>query len=87
MIDALLPMQLSQYLNAVVSLLGVFAAMIFGSPYVVLAIVPVVIFYGWFQQYYRHTSIELQRLEALSRAPILSHLAETISKRKLRKSL
>jgi hypothetical protein len=53
--------------------------MIFGSPYVVIAIVPVVIFYVWFQQYYRHTSIELQRLEALSRAPILSHLSETIS--------
>ena len=27
----------------------------------------------------RHTSVEIQRMEALSRAPIFSHLAETIN--------
>jgi len=40
----------------------------------------VLVFYIWFERHYRKTSIELQRLEALSRAPIFSHLNETISK-------
>jgi len=51
----------------------------FASVYVIFAIVPVSIFYLWFQWYYRHTSVELQRMEALARAPILSHLGETMN--------
>ena len=53
--------------------------MCFASPYLIIAIVPVIIFYGWFERFYRKTSIEIQRLEALSRAPIFSHINETIS--------
>jgi len=79
MIDVLLPMQLSLYINAIFSLFAIFAAILFGSPYVAIAIVPMMIFYVFFQYYYRKTSVELQRLEALSRAPILSHLAESLN--------
>jgi hypothetical protein len=78
-VDALLPIQLSQWMFSVFNLLGVFAGMIIGSYWVVLAIVPCILFYGWFQWFYRHTSVELQRMEALARAPILSHLGETMS--------
>jgi hypothetical protein len=78
MVDAMLPMQMSQFINSLFSLFAVFAAMMFASVYVIIIIVPVVVFYLWFQQRYRYTSVELQRLEALSRAPLLSHLAETM---------
>jgi ABC-type multidrug transport system fused ATPase/permease subunit len=81
LVDALLPIQMAQLINSIFSLFGVFAAMMFGSVYVVIAIVPAICFYLWFQNRYRHTSVELQRLEALSRAPILSHLSETMCKR------
>eukprot|EP01118_Nematostelium_gracile_P016057 TRINITY_DN656_c0_g1_i1.p1 TRINITY_DN656_c0_g1~~TRINITY_DN656_c0_g1_i1.p1 ORF type:complete len:1510 (-),score=442.59 TRINITY_DN656_c0_g1_i1:26-4555(-) len=76
-IDALLPIQMTQVLNSIFGLIGVFAAMLFASPYLIIPIVAAVIFYTFFQVYYRHVSVELQRLESLSRAPILSHLAET----------
>jgi len=79
LVDALLPIQLSQYINAIFSLFAIFAALLFGSPFVAIAIVPMLIFYIWFQYFYRKTSVELQRLEAVSRAPILSHLSETLN--------
>jgi len=53
--------------------------MIFASSWILLGIFPVVIFYIWFQMRYRHTSVEIQRMEALSRAPIFSLLGETIN--------
>jgi ABC-type multidrug transport system fused ATPase/permease subunit len=78
-IDNLLPLQLSQYMLSVFSILGIFASMCFASPYLALVFAAAVVGYVFFERYYRHTSIELQRLEALSRAPIFSHLSETIS--------
>ena len=78
-IDSLLPIQLPQYINSIFQLFGVFAAMLFGNYYIIFAILPMVAIYIWFQTYFRYTSIELQRLEALSRAPILSQLSETMS--------
>lgn len=64
---------------SVFSILGIFASMCFASPYLALVFAAAVVGYVFFERYYRHTSIELQRLEALSRAPIFSHLSETIS--------
>jgi len=34
--------------------------------------------YWLLTNYYRKTSVEIQRLESLSRAPVFSHLSETI---------
>ncbi len=78
-VDTLLPIQLINYVNSIFSIIGMFAAIMFASYWLIFVIVPMVVFYVWFQWYYRHTSVELQRMEALSRAPILSHLAETMS--------
>jgi len=79
LVDIMLPMQFSQWLNAIFQILGIFSGMCFASPYVLLAIGPVIGFYLWFQNRYRHSAIELQRLEAVSRAPLLSHLSTTMS--------
>jgi ABC-type multidrug transport system fused ATPase/permease subunit len=78
LIDNMLPIQLMQYLGSIFNIFGAFAGMCFASPYIAIAIPVVLVFYIWFERHYRKTSIELQRLEALSRAPIFSHLNETI---------
>jgi ABC-type multidrug transport system fused ATPase/permease subunit len=79
LIDLMLPIQLLSFLRLVVSLLAVFAMLCFGSYYLVIAIVPLIGLYQFLQMYYRSTSIEVQRLESLSRAPIFSHFSETLS--------
>jgi ATP-binding cassette subfamily C (CFTR/MRP) protein 1 len=52
--------------------------MAFASPYLLIAIVAVVVAYYFFQLHFRKTYVETQRLEALSRAPIFSQLGETM---------
>jgi ABC-type multidrug transport system fused ATPase/permease subunit len=78
LIDGVLPVQFNQYLNAIFSLLGVFASMAFASPYMLIAIAAVFVAYYFFQQFYRTSYVEIQRMEALSRAPIFSQLGETL---------
>jgi ABC-type multidrug transport system fused ATPase/permease subunit len=60
------------------NLLGIFAQLAAGNQYILLVIVPVMIIYFFLQRFYRKTSIEIQRQEALSRAPILSHLSTSL---------
>jgi ATP-binding cassette subfamily C (CFTR/MRP) protein 1 len=59
-------------------MLGIFASLAFGSVYMLIAVVVVIVGYIFFQTYYRKSYIEIQRLEALSRAPIFSQLGETL---------
>ncbi len=80
LIDLMLPIQLLSFFRLVVGLLAVFAMLCFGSYYLVIAIVPLIGLYQFLQMYYRRTSIEVQRLESLSRAPIFSHFSETLCK-------
>jgi ABC-type multidrug transport system fused ATPase/permease subunit len=60
------------------NLLGVFAQMATTSPYILIIVGAAVIIFYFLQAYYRKTSIEIQRLESISRAPILGHLSETL---------
>ncbi len=74
----MLPLQLLIYVNAIANMLGVFVSMILGSVYMLIVIAAVLVGYYFFNLFYRKTYIEIQRLEALSRAPIFSLLGETI---------
>jgi ABC-type multidrug transport system fused ATPase/permease subunit len=66
------------YSNAIANMLGVFVSLILGSVYMIIVVVVVMVGYYFFNLYYRKTYIEIQRLEALSRAPIFSLLGETM---------
>ena len=78
LVDQLLPIQLLSYIVILINMLGIFASLALGSPYMLIAVAAVIVGYIFFQTYYRKTYIELQRLEALSRAPIFSQLGETL---------
>jgi ABC-type multidrug transport system fused ATPase/permease subunit len=77
LIDDILAIQLAQFLISLFNVLGIFASASFILPYISIAIVPLGLGYGFFQYYYRRTSIQIQRLEAASRAPIFSHFGES----------
>ncbi len=48
------------------------------SPLFIVCAVPMLAVYWWLQHYYRCTSRELQRLESISRTPVLSHFSDTL---------
>eukprot|EP00095_Tigriopus_kingsejongensis_P009125 snap_masked-scaffold595_size129005-processed-gene-0.7 protein:Tk09125 transcript:snap_masked-scaffold595_size129005-processed-gene-0.7-mRNA-1 annotation:"cystic fibrosis transmembrane conductance regulator" len=48
------------------------------SPIFIVFAIPMIAIYWWLQHYYRHTSRELQRLDSISRAPVLSHFSDTL---------
>ena len=77
-VDQLLSIQLFSYVAILANLLGVFVSLIIGSYYMAIVVVAVVIGYIFFNTYYRKSYIEIQRLEALSRAPVFSQLGETL---------
>jgi ABC-type multidrug transport system fused ATPase/permease subunit len=78
MIDQMLSNQFDTTVNMVFNLLGTFAQMATSSPYILIIVGVAVIVFYFLQAYYRKTSIEIQRLESISRAPILGHLSETL---------
>lgn len=49
-----------------------------GSYFSLVAIVPAFVLYFFMQVFYRKTSIEVQRIESVSRSPIFSHFTETL---------
>merc|ERR1740138_1872527 len=49
------------------------------SPTFAVAIVPLLLLYLYFREFYRRTAREIQRVESMSRSPVLAHFAEVIS--------
>lgn len=78
LIDLVLPLQFDQYINMLFTLVSILALVMVGSYFIIFIAVPVIVGYFLLTNYYRKTSIEIQRLESLSRAPVFSHLNETI---------
>lgn len=78
LVDQLLPQQFDFAFTFLFNLLGIFAQLAAGNQYILIVILPSMIVFYFLQWYYRKTSIEIQRLESISRAPILSHLSETL---------
>jgi ABC-type multidrug transport system fused ATPase/permease subunit len=78
LMDQLLSFQFDQYLQLIFTLLQIFAQMAVSQPYIVIVIgVGIVVFYI-IQRVFQRTAIDIQRLEALSRAPVYSHLTESM---------
>eukprot|EP01130_Rhizamoeba_saxonica_P014094 TRINITY_DN6105_c0_g1_i2.p1 TRINITY_DN6105_c0_g1~~TRINITY_DN6105_c0_g1_i2.p1 ORF type:complete len:864 (-),score=163.95 TRINITY_DN6105_c0_g1_i2:58-2649(-) len=59
--------------------LATLVAMTLGAVYLWIAVPPFAVIYYKFQAYYRKSSIELQRIESLSRSPVYSQFSETLA--------
>lgn len=77
-IDIKLPQVVEQATAFGFILLAVAVSIAIGSPFVVILLVVAAIIFISLIFYYRPSSIQIQRLEATSRAPIYSHLTETL---------
>lgn len=77
-IDIKLPQVVEQATVFIFILLAVVVSVAVGSPWVIIILVIAAILFISLILFYRPGSIQIQRLEATSRAPIFSHLTETI---------
>uniref|UniRef100_A0ACB8FL16 Uncharacterized protein n=1 Tax=Sphaerodactylus townsendi TaxID=933632 RepID=A0ACB8FL16_9SAUR len=76
-VDSILPDKLKSLLGFLFHLLEIYVAITVATPIAVGVIVPLTALYAVIQSFFVATSCQLKRLEALSRSPVYSHLAET----------
>ena len=77
-IDETLVNKLSAAVNLLVMMVSVILTMVSVVPNILIAIVPLFIFYGWVQRVYRNTARELKRFESSTRSPIFNFFTETV---------
>eukprot|EP01128_Nolandella_sp_AFSM9_P005804 TRINITY_DN287_c0_g1_i1.p1 TRINITY_DN287_c0_g1~~TRINITY_DN287_c0_g1_i1.p1 ORF type:complete len:1308 (+),score=249.92 TRINITY_DN287_c0_g1_i1:336-3926(+) len=61
------------------SLVAALCSIALAAPWILIAVPFFVILYIYIQYRFRHSSIEIQRLESLTRAPLFSHFSETLT--------
>lgn len=77
-VDSILGRTFSQFFVNTVKVLFTIGVIAYTTWQFVFVIVPLGIFYIYYQQYYLRTSRELRRLESVTRSPIFSHFQETL---------
>ena len=59
--------------------IGSFAMILIVTPWFIIALVPLFYVYYRVQKYYRASSREIKRLDAISRSPLFAHFGETLT--------
>lgn len=77
-IDDSLPFILNIFLAQLFSLLGCIAVTVYGLPWIVMVLVPLVPIYYYVQNQYRLTSRELKRICSVTMSPVFNHFNETL---------
>ncbi|XP_046989951.1 ATP-binding cassette sub-family C member 10 isoform X2 [Schistocerca americana] len=80
-VDDSLPFILNILLAQVFSLLGTLAVTLYGLPWLVLVVVPLVPVYYRLQATYRLSARELKRLSSITLSPVYSHFSESLAGR------
>jgi len=78
-VDLNLGFQFQNFLNSCGQLIAVVAVLAVSFPFILIAVAVLGVVYYFIQKYYRRTSREIQRLEAISRSPLYAHFSETLT--------
>nr|CAD7568275.1 unnamed protein product [Timema californicum] len=78
-VDDSLPFIMNILLAQFFSVIGTVFIIIYGLPWLVLILAPLVPIYHWLQNHYRLTSRELKRLSSTTLSPMYSHFGETLA--------
>ncbi|KAG2404799.1 hypothetical protein LR48_Vigan03g119800 [Vigna angularis] len=78
-VDTVIPYQMASLAFSVIQLLGIITVMSQVAWQVFIVFIPVIAVGIWYQQYYVPSARELSRLIGVCKAPVIQHLAETIS--------
>ena len=77
-LDELLPQFFQQMLSTVLNLIASYVFIGTILPIFFAAAIPMTIFYFALQRFFNRTSVELKRLDAISKSPIYAHFSETL---------
>jgi len=77
-IDIMLPLSMQWLMMTLVRVLGILVIISTALPEFLGAVVPFMLLYYMIREYYRRTSVGVQRIESILRSPVYSHLAETL---------
>lgn len=77
-LDELLPQFFQQMLSTLLNLIANYIFIGVILPLFFAAAIPVTIFYFALQRFFNRTSVELKRLDAISKSPIYAHFSETL---------
>lgn len=78
-IDQKLPATWESYLRCIFATLSAIIVNCIGTPYFILAAVPLCILYAALQKFYTQSARDLQRLDSVTKSPIFSHTSETLN--------
>lgn len=78
-IDETLVKTLSSATNLIFQMGFVIGTMVAVVPWILVALVPLLLFYNWIQRMYRNTARELKRFDSASQSPIFNFFAETVT--------
>lgn len=77
-IDTMLMFNVSLFLSGFVKLVGTIITIGIVSPYALVSFVPLMLILWFLQRFFRATSRELKRLDAISRSPVYAHFTESL---------
>ncbi len=73
-----IPVRIAQMLMCLAQVVATLAPVIYAVPLVAVVFVPLGAFFAFVQRYFTATSSQLERLDYVSRSPMLSHLSESL---------
>ncbi|XP_010191647.1 PREDICTED: canalicular multispecific organic anion transporter 1, partial [Mesitornis unicolor] len=78
-IDETIPMSFRSWLSCFMGIISTLLMISLATPFFVVIIIPLSIFYYFVLRFYVSTSRQLRRLDSVTRSPIYSHFGETVS--------
>ncbi|EFA79345.1 hypothetical protein PPL_07763 [Heterostelium album PN500] len=78
-VDNLISTAMGNYIYYMLAVVGTLAIISSVIPKLLIILAPVIVIYYLLQNFYRHSSRELQRLVSISRSPIFAHFSETLN--------
>ncbi|KAM9766343.1 ATP-binding cassette sub-family C member 4-like [Menidia menidia] len=76
--DSMLPMTFVDFYQLFLQNVGVVAVAASVIPLILVAVVPLLLFFLYLRRYYLHTSRDVKRLESTTRSPVFSHLSSSL---------
>lgn len=77
-VDNNLASVLQSFTRLSLQLAGALCLILFVTPWFIVAVIPVGIVFLYVQEFYRKSSVDLRRLEAVARSPLYSHFSEIL---------
>ncbi|KAJ1981339.1 hypothetical protein H4R34_002105 [Dimargaris verticillata] len=77
-LDQMLPRTLDHYVMTLIRLVMIVAVVLMSTPLISVLLIPLSVAFRYLQRYYLTSSLELKRLDSVSRSPIYAQFQETL---------